>query len=54
MFSSRRACRDAGAVRAQTEGNGTGQLIDKILCHLRSKGRDARAGSWATGTRYGR
>ena len=25
------------------------EVIDKILRHLRSKGRDARAGPWATG-----
>ncbi len=25
------------------------KVIDKILKHLRTKGRDARAGPWATG-----
>ncbi len=25
------------------------KVIDKILRHLREKGRDARAGPWATG-----
>ena len=25
------------------------KVIDKILNHLREKGRDARAGPWATG-----
>ena len=25
------------------------KVIDKILKHLREKGRDARAGPWATG-----
>lgn len=28
-------------------------VIDKILRHLREKGRDARAGPWATGRRPG-
>jgi hypothetical protein len=27
-------------------------VIDKILAHLRAKGRDARAGPWATGLRW--
>jgi hypothetical protein len=27
------------------------QVIDKILAHLRARGRDARAGPWATGRR---
>jgi hypothetical protein len=28
-------------------------VIDQILRHLREKGRDARAGPWATGPRQG-
>jgi hypothetical protein len=32
----------------------TPAVIDKILRHLRTKGRDARAGPWATGPPGGR